>query len=101
MKESITPKDVCNLLNELLAIDYEAVKNLVSSRVRCNQTLADHPTVQARQYQGDEYPSVGLIGILNGLFGIRPDGMGVMCYTQDDDGKITEFKETPNGWCPL
>jgi hypothetical protein len=57
--------------------------------------MADHPTIQVRQYPGDEYSSVGILGILNGLFGIREDGMGAICMEIEDDGKIISFKLTP------
>jgi len=93
LKESITPQDACDLLNEMLALDYECVYGLIAHRQRCNEAVAYHPTIQVQQYALDEYPKVGIVGILNGMFGIREDGMGAICY-EEDQGKILRFKIT-------
>ena len=95
LKNSINPQDVCDLLNELLKLDYHCVKTLVSHRVRCNEAIAGHPTVQVQKFIDDEHPKVGLIGILNGLFGIREDGVGAICCETNESGKIIKFKITP------
>jgi len=82
MRQSVTYDDVIEFLNELLEIDAEAVKQLVESRVPCKMLLAEHPTVQVRA-QDDEH-WVGLLGILNGLFGTYRDGCGpiAVCYEE-------------------
>jgi len=96
LKESVTPQDVCDLLNGLLKSDREFVTNLVRFHAPCNTEIAGHPTIQVRGYK--EYPNVytcGIVGILNGIFGIRKDGFGSICYEIDDEsGNITEFKTT-------
>ena len=61
--EQITIDETISFLNTLLAIDGDAVTRLIESRVTCNQDLVDHPTVQC----GKDF--VGMLGILNGLFG--------------------------------
>lgn len=91
-KESVTAQDVCDLLNELLNIDYDCIHALINHRVRCNEKVADHPSVQVQQFIDDEFPKVGLLGILNGLFGLASDGAGVLCYEHEIDGRITKFK---------
>lgn len=93
LKESVSPQDVCNLLNELLEKDYDCVHELISYRVKCNQAVADHPTVQVQQLK-DEPFKVGLLGILNGLFGIREDLFGTICM-EVDGTRIVTFKLTP------
>jgi hypothetical protein len=95
LKESITVQDVCSLLNELLIEDAKCIHDLVNARIICNSKIADHPTVQVQQYKGEQQAKVGLLGIINGLFGIRDDGMGAICVDIDDDDKIIRFKETP------
>jgi hypothetical protein len=95
LKKFITSTDVCDLLNELLKLDYECISDLTSHRVKCNDAIANHPTVQVHQYIDDKFPKVGLIGILNGLFGIREDGMGSICCDMDNAGRIIGFKPTP------
>lgn len=93
LKESVSISDVCDLLNEMLEKDYDCVYALVNDRARCNRAIADHPTIQVR-YENDDYPSVGLLGFLNGLFGIRDDYMGAICMDIEDD-KIIRFMPTP------
>jgi hypothetical protein len=60
---------ICDYLNGLLLLDRNAIACLIANRVPCNQGLADHPTVQAGAQHGGFH--VGLLGILNGLCGVR------------------------------
>jgi hypothetical protein len=92
LKQSITPQDACDLLNEMLKLDYDCTHGLVSHRQQCNEAIASHATIQVQQY--DKIPKVGIIGVLNGIFGIRNDGMGSICF-EIDNGKILGFKLTP------
>jgi len=94
LKKNITPKNVCDLLNEMLKLDYKCTEKLIEHRVPCNEKIADHATIQVQQFKTDKFPKVGLMGVINGLFGIRKDGMGAICY-EIDFGKIIRFKPTP------
>jgi hypothetical protein len=60
---------ICSFLNELLEIDRPAMGAMIANRVPCNEGLADHPTVQVGKQNGGYH--VGMLGILNGLCGIR------------------------------
>lgn len=81
---------VVNFMNELLRIDRNAITNLISHRVPCNCTLADHPTVQV---DGREGCKVGMLGVLNGLCGIDEDGYGgVIAEWEGDPPSINRFK---------
>ena len=82
-------------LNELKDADSQAVKALIETRVPCNETLADHPTVQVQAREGEPGLCVGLLGVLNGLIGADTDGWGFICVKLDDDGNIVEFMRTP------
>lgn len=57
-----------------------------------NGFLAGHPTIQvnkiARGY------SVGLIGILNGIFGATEYGFGAIAGVYDEEGRLIRFKRT-------
>lgn len=80
---------IIEYLNSLLEVDRSAIAALVANHVPCNQALADHPTVQVGAQGGGHH--VGLLGILNGLCGIRLDGFGYIgaCFDEDpDDGQI-------------
>lgn len=68
----VTPADAVAYLNQLLELDRPAVAALVANRVPCNEALADHPTCQVGVQHGGFH--VGLLGVLNGLFGTIGDG---------------------------
>jgi hypothetical protein len=92
--ERITDRCI-ELLNEALAMDAQAVTAIVGQRVRCNQTLAEHPTIQCRADL-----SFSVLGLLNGICGVFDDG------PQKGRGPITavfeqavivRFERTRNG----
>lgn len=93
IKKSITPQDACDLLNELLKLDRDCAHSLILYRQKCNEAIANHPTIQAQLLKGDNFPKVGIVGILNGMFGINDaDGMGALCYEEGENGEILCFK---------
>jgi hypothetical protein len=96
-KEALA-RSVVEYMNDLLRIDPEAIVQLCESRVLCNDALRDHPTVQVAT---DENPTpdgtsarVGLLGILNGFIGTRPEGHGYLMAVYEDDGTISRFELT-------
>lgn len=93
LERSVTVDEVIAILNSALESDREAIQTLVQSRVRCNKTLADHPEIQVGAMDcGHE---VGILGILNGLFGVDENGWGFICAIYDaPDGKLTHFART-------
>ena len=81
---------VLAVLNEMVAMDPEAAHALVEQRVPCNKALQGHPTIQV-QVDGTK-AKVGLLGVLNGLFGADEEGWGPIAACFDDDtGKLTGF----------
>lgn len=81
--------DTIEFLNSLLIIDAVAVTNLVEHRVECSVALTTHPTVQTVG------KTVGMLGILNGLFDVDAAGWGPITAVYDDDGTvIIAFKRT-------
>jgi hypothetical protein len=96
---SYTAADAVAVLNRIHAADPTVLMALISHRVPCNGALADDPTVQvgplpkdAPVRNGREW-EVGLLGIVNGLFGTRSrNGPGFIGAVADDDGKLIEFK---------
>jgi hypothetical protein len=88
-REIIALDDVVKFLNELLEIDKPAIAALLANRVPCNQALADHPTVQVHSQHGGY--SVGMFGIINGLFGTDEKGCGQLRYVFDD-GQLIRFE---------
>jgi hypothetical protein len=66
--ETKTIEDAVRILNEAIAADKTIGKSLFDYRVPCNQALADHTTIVVQELEGEAY-EVGVIGILNGIFG--------------------------------
>lgn len=100
--EFVSINEVIQFLNELLLIDSEAINKLLTIRVSCNKNLADHETVQVfkaplkvKPACADEpktIPVVGILGILNGMFGINSDKFGpIMILIERKTGKAIKF----------
>jgi hypothetical protein len=79
---------VVAFLNELLEYDRPAIAALIANRVPCNGRLADHPTVQVAAQHGGYH--VGLLGILNGLCGVREDNWGLITAIFEDADSPTK-----------
>lgn len=92
IRTSIDPERVVQLLNEMLKLDQEAVYSLFGFRTPCNDSIANHESIQV----SDETPSasVGFLGILNGLFGVDEHGIGPICMVMQLT-EIIEFTITP------
>lgn len=91
IKDLITLDEVIEFLNELIKIDQRAMHKLIKFRTPCNQELADHESIQVTMdLFGFE---VGLLGILNGLFGVDEDKYGAITAVFDETGLIA-FRRT-------
>ena len=89
MKEQVTIDEVIEVLNEALKLDPYAIQRLAGTRIRCNEELADHPTVQVSTGCNVAF-EVGLLGIINGLFGVDDRGWGPIAAYYDE-GILTHF----------
>lgn len=96
---AVTPDDAIRYLNDLLAIAPETIQTLVNLRIPAPKAIVDHPTVQVQSptVAIDGPPVVGLIGILNGLFGTNLAGTGPIAIVYDDDWRITGFEHNWRG----
>lgn len=93
IKENINLDKTVKFLNLLLTYDREGISKLFETRIECNKKLGDHPTVQVyfNKKQNNDY--IGILGLLNGLFGISDnDGFGAIAMDLDDNGIITKFE---------
>lgn len=82
-----------SLLNEMVALDLQATKELVNARVRCNAALAAHPTIEVGIYDGQT--KVGILGVLQGLFRDRENptfGPIVLVISDDPDDNMLSFR---------
>lgn len=90
-EKKVTAQDVVDLMNAAAALDPQAVRALVHARVVCNDALAGHPSIQVGR-ASDTDPGgpwvVGLLGILNGIFGTFDNGWGCITVILDDSAAI-------------
>ncbi len=93
MRSQVTIDQVIELLNAAVKADPEAMHQLIEARVPCNKWLAQHPTIQVVAGQ-DPSHQVGLLGILNGQFGIDERRHGPIAAVFDDDMKLKRFERT-------
>ena len=93
----INPKHAVNVLNRIHEKDPTVLPSLIAYRVPCNEWLADDPTVQVRP--SPEGTEVGLLGVLNGIFGVVPfKKHGYIAANYDDEHQLISFSvlgETP------
>jgi hypothetical protein len=78
-----TPAEAVTVLNRIHATDPTVLPRLIERRVACNRALAADPTVQVGNGTTDY--EVGILGILNGVFGIGNDGLGHIAAHYDGD----------------
>lgn len=103
LRESVTRQEVVDFLNELAAIDPRAMRELCEAHTPCTDGMLDHPTVQVVEkiFASDgRRNGVGLLGVINGLFGIHRDPGGnlrgpFMIVTDAEDPKAVSFALTP------
>lgn len=99
-RESVTIDDTISLLNDALKLDPSALKALVEQRVPCNSALHNHSTIQTGHISPFDYPlqggpeGIGLLGVINGLFGVDSEGWRPVSAVFDDDGTLTRFQRT-------
>jgi hypothetical protein len=86
---TVTIDEAIAYLNELIALDKTAISFILSARFECNIALADHTTVQATSHYGGSY--VGVMGIINGLFGVDNRSYGLIRYVMRD-GELIRFE---------
>jgi hypothetical protein len=85
-----TPAEAVALLNEAFALDPAALEILLSCRIYCNPALANHPTIQVAPSSGERWPTVGPLGLLNGIFGADANGRGYVA-ARYDEGRLVGF----------
>lgn len=82
---------LCNYLNYLLEIDYDAIKEIIDDKkVKVNEMFAtDKYTIV------DENDMLGLLGFANGFLRYCETQKVIVLYC-DEDGNLTEFKLEEN-----
>lgn len=101
IENAVVADEMIRRLNVLIEQDESVrrdVGHLIESRVPCSDAVGDHPTIQV-SIGADQKPSVGFLGLLNGLIGaIGPGhkraGWGHVAMRVGDDGTIARFVRT-------
>ena len=94
MIRDVTPKQAVEFLNEMVELDHSAMMGLINARVPAGKGLVDHLTVQVGMRNPDNQATLGLLGLLNGMFGVFDDGPKkgfgpiTMRCELDDDGRV-------------
>jgi len=79
LQDEVSLKTTINLLNEAFALDPEGMQRLIEARVPVNMELRDHPTIQVWSGEGGtEPPTLGFLGLINGLFGVDDINYGAI-----------------------
>ena len=88
----ITAEETVSFLNLALALDKEAIETLFKTHVLCNENLASHPTIQVYSpaLSGGGV-GIGILGLLNGMFGANTYGYGCIYMRLDEKNNIVEF----------
>ena len=81
-------KTLC-VLNEAVALDEKAMGVIVGSRCQCNESLANHSTIQV----GGDIPCVGILGIINGI--LLASGSLDVVVAVYSEGKLSSFESRP------
>ena len=92
LKDQVTLDEVIDLLNEIHAADPKAMLQLIEGRIPCNEKLAEHPTVQCLTVGGVNM--VGILGVINGIFGVNERGVGGIAALFNSSGELTGFIKT-------
>jgi hypothetical protein len=92
-----TPEEAIEVLNRIHEADPTVMPALIQLRVPCNEAVADDPTVQVYGGTGME-PTVGILGVLNGVFGCRPETTrGYIGAQYAPNGELIGFVLTETG----
>jgi hypothetical protein len=99
LEPMISVSDALEVLNRVHEADPTVMPALIALRVPCNEAVADDPTVQVATIPADQigkrdgYFEVGVLGLINGLFGVDDQGIGHIGAFYDDSHQLTHF-----GW---
>ena len=96
-RDEVTVGQVVELLNQALQADDAALTDLIQTRVACNEKLAKHSSIQVGLAPGCDpedkklFYEVGILGLLNGLFGVDEKQWGAIAAEMDPSGHVRRF----------
>ena len=98
-RDEISAQYVVDFLNQLLQMDKYALTDMMSERISVNKELKNHPTVLVKELV-EGVPEIGLLSIINGMFGLEGETQAVEIILDKRTEIITEFRLTEpwKGW---
>lgn len=96
-RNEVTVEQVVELLNQALSDDDVALTELIQTRVACNEKLSKHSSIQVGLAPGCDpkdkklFYEVGILGLLNGLFGVDEKEWGAIAAEMDKAGHVHRF----------
>lgn len=92
MKTNKSVTDAINTLNELVELDRYGIQSLIEKKIVCTPELAEHSTCQVSK-NNDGYYEVGLLGVINAIFGVDDNSNGFIVASYNEDRKLIGFIE--------
>ena len=87
----MTPQEhaehIVSVLNEANQLDPVAIGQLMFTRVKCNEALGAHPTIQVGRMGGPDL-LVGPLGLINGLVGVKDNNWGYIAMDWDNANQV-------------
>lgn len=98
-RDEVSAQYVVDFLNEILRLDKYALTDMMSEGISVNKELKNHPTVLVIE-RVEGVPEIGLLSILNGLFGLEGETFAIEVIRDERTEVIREFKLTEpwKGW---
>jgi len=84
------------ILNEALELEPDVIRRMFYFKFCVGPGLVEHPTIQvlkADNVRDFDIHTLGVLGLINGLFGIRADGYGRITGIYED-GVLVRFEST-------
>ena len=105
-RDEVSAQFVVEFLNQLLRLDKYALTDMMSERIVVNRDLRNHPTIQTSwtgkvlPKEDGKPPEVGLLAIINGMFGMEGETFAIEVVLDKRTDVILEFKLTEpwKGW---
>ncbi len=93
----VSVQGVVDLLNQALRMDGQGISALIEERITVNKDLANHPTIQCVDSGRGRF-EIGMLGFLNGLFGVDEKMSGAIEAVIDDKKKLVVRFQLREPW---
>jgi hypothetical protein len=98
---SVSVDEAVAVLNRIHEKDPTVLPALLAHRVECSEELAEDETVQVEAFPADNHSRsrdggfrVGVLGVLNGVFGLNGDRGWIAAVVDRETGRLLRFERT-------